>query len=97
MLVAAGDDLAVQEFYRRLSDPLDRGEHAPYRVAWAQLLARVYQLDGRACPACPGALEQVGAVLPPQAATWIRTRRIYPVGALAPRNPQLPLTLPDAS
>lgn len=50
--------------------------------------------DGRVCSACAGALKPVGAILHPHAATWIGTRRIYPVGALAPPNAQLPLTLP---
>lgn len=63
----------------------------PYRVAWAQLLARVYDVDAQACPACPGRLKPVGAVLPPHAATWVDTGRIYPVGAMAPPMKQLSL------
>ena len=69
----------------------------PYRVGWARLLARVYDVDGRACPACPGTLAPAGAVLPPHAATWVDTGRIYPVGAMAPPMEQLSLAFPEAS
>jgi hypothetical protein len=69
----------------------------PYRVAWAQLLAQVYAIDAQACPACPGRLKPVGAVLPPHAATWVDTGRIYPVGAMAPPMKQLSLAFSEAS
>jgi hypothetical protein len=78
----------------RLFEPLTP---EPYRVAWAQLLARVYDVDACACPACPGRLKPAGAVLPPHAPTWLRTRRIYPVGALAPPTGQRSLALPEVT
>ena len=53
-------------------------------------------VDGRACPACPGLLRPVGAVLAPQAALGIETGRIYPVGATAPPTGPLSLPLPAA-
>jgi hypothetical protein len=38
-----------------------------YRASWAKLLARVYDVDGHACPECAGELRPVGAVLVPAA------------------------------
>jgi hypothetical protein len=78
----------------RLFEPLTP---EPFRVAWAQLLARVYDDHACACPACPGKHRPAGAVLSPHAATWLRTNRIYPVGALAPPTDQRSLALPEVN
>jgi hypothetical protein len=51
-------------------------ERVPYREAWAKLLARVYDVDGQACPRCPGRLRPFGAVLPPNAAEWVRRSQL---------------------
>jgi hypothetical protein len=40
------------------------------------ILARVHDVDGRACLDCAGQLLSVGAVLPPASAQWIREQRI---------------------
>ena len=66
----------------------------PYRVAWAQLLAGEYDVDGRAWPACPGSSNRWA--LPPHAPTWTNTGRIYPLGATDPPTEQLPLPMPEA-
>jgi hypothetical protein len=58
-------------------DPLPRGaaadppasDQAPYRLAWAQLLARVFRID-RKCPTCGGPLRIIAALTDPD---WIRT------------------------
>jgi hypothetical protein len=52
-------------------------ERVPYREreAWARLLSRVYDEEGRACPRCPGRLRPLGAVLPPEADEWVRRSR----------------------
>ena len=65
------------------------------RVAWAALLAKVYQIDVR-CPQCDGPLRPVGAVLPPHAQAWIERRRILvldPTGPPPKNSPQLELPL----
>lgn len=46
-------------------------ERVPYREAWAKLLARAYDVNGRACPRCPRSPRPFGAVLPPHALAWV--------------------------
>jgi hypothetical protein len=64
-----------------------------YRAPWSVLLARVYDVDGHACPSCSGTLRPVGAVLPPEAREWIARRRITPLHPTGPPDPQLRLSL----
>ncbi|MEO1228928.1 MAG: transposase [Myxococcota bacterium] len=64
-------------------------EPIPYRTSWARLLARVYSVDGHACPCCPGKMRPVSAVLPPDAAEWLRTARIDVVASTGPPSVQL--------
>ena len=69
-------------------------EPVPYRTSWAKLLARVYDVDAHACPACrKGKLKPVGAVLPPDAAEWIRAGRIDVLVGTGPPQRQLALAL----
>jgi catechol 2,3-dioxygenase-like lactoylglutathione lyase family enzyme len=68
-------------------------EPVPYRTSWARLLARVYDADGHACPCCPGTMRPVGAVLPPEAAEWIRAGRIDVLVGTGPPQRQLALAL----
>ena len=63
-------------------------ERVPYREAWAKLLARVYDVDGQACPRCPGRLRPFGAVLPPHAAKWVRRSEFVPVESTGPPSRQ---------
>ncbi len=68
----------------------------PYQVAWAMLLARVYDVDGHLCPDCGGVLRPVGAVLPPEAASWMASGRIRTLPSTGPpgagsRQLELPL------
>jgi hypothetical protein len=59
-------------------------ERVPYREAWARLLSRVYDVDGHACPRCPGRLRPFGAVLPPEAAEWVRRSQFVAVESTGP-------------
>jgi hypothetical protein len=59
-------------------------ERVPYREAWARLLSRVYDVDGHACPRCPGRLRPFGAVLPPEAAEWVRRSQFVAVERTGP-------------
>jgi len=68
-------------------------EPVPYRTSWARLLARVYDIDGHACPCCPGTMRPVGAVLPPEAAEWLRAGRIDVLVGTGPPQRQLALAL----
>ncbi|MBM4443653.1 MAG: transposase [Candidatus Rokubacteria bacterium] len=68
-------------FSKRAFEPL---EPVPYRARWAQLLARVYDVDGRQCPKCGGRLAPSGAVLPPEAAQWVERGRIPLLEATGP-------------
>ncbi len=63
-----------------------------YRVSWAKLLARVYDIDGHACPDCGGPLRAAGAVLPPAAGQWILKQQIVPLVGTGPPGPQLCLS-----
>ena len=63
-------------------------EPVPYRARWARLLARTYGVDGHACPACAGRLVPRGAVLPPDAERWLRSRRISPLESTGPPEAQ---------
>ncbi len=65
----------------------------PYREAWAKLLARVYEVNGHSCPRCPGTLRPFGAVLPPQAAEWVRRNQFVPVESTGPPGRQQALPL----
>jgi transposase len=59
-------------------------ERVPYREAWARLLSRVYDVDGHACPRCPGRLRPFGAVLPPEAAERVRRSQFVAVESTGP-------------
>ena len=59
-----------------------------YRVSWAKLLARVYDIDGHLCPDCGGPLRAVAAVLPPAAGQWILKQQIVPLVGTGPPGPQ---------
>jgi hypothetical protein len=59
-------------------------ERVPYREAWSRLLSRVYDVDGHACPRCPGRLRPFGAVLPPEAAEWVRRSQFVGVESTGP-------------
>jgi hypothetical protein len=63
-------------------------ERVPYREAWAKLVARVYDVDGHACPRCPGRLRPFGAVLPPTAAEWVRRSQSVPLESTGPPSRQ---------
>jgi hypothetical protein len=70
-------------------------ERVPYREAWAKLLARVYDVDGQACPRCPGRPRPFGVVLPPHASAWVRRGQFVPVESTGP--PSMQERLPFAS
>ena len=59
-------------------------ERVPYREAWARLLSRLYDVGGHACPRCPGRLRPFGAVLPPEAAEWVRRSQFVAVESTGP-------------
>ncbi|MBK6688778.1 MAG: hypothetical protein IPG45_30175 [Deltaproteobacteria bacterium] len=56
-------------------------------------MARVYEVNGRSCPRCPGTLRPFGAVLPPHAAEWVRLNQFVPVESTGPPWRQQPLAL----
>ena len=66
------------------SQKFEPAERVPYREAWAKLLARVYDVDGQACPRCPGRLRPYGAVLPPHASAWVRRGQFVAVESTGP-------------
>jgi len=69
-------------------------EPVPYRTSWAKLLARVFDVDAHACPACQrGKMRPVGAVLPPHAAEWIGAGRIDVLVGTGPPQRQLAFAL----
>ncbi len=68
---------------------------AAYRVSWAKLLARVYDINGHLCPDCGGRLRAVAVVLPPAAGPWVLRQRIVRFVGTGP--PGLPQCLPFAS
>ncbi|MBM4386029.1 MAG: transposase [Deltaproteobacteria bacterium] len=78
-------------FAERAFEPL---EPVPYRARWAQLLARVYDVDGQRCPHCAGHLAPVAVVLPPDAARCAELERV-PI--LAPTGPPAQARLPFAT
>ena len=54
----------------QLAFPIEnmRPERQTFRLSWAKLLARVYNLDAERCPKCGGRLRPIGAVTdPPEA------------------------------
>ena len=54
------------------------------RIAWADLLQRVFEVDALRCPACGGRMRLIAAVTDPSVA-----RRILESLALPPRAPPL--------
>jgi hypothetical protein len=76
----------------QLAFPIEnaRPTRQTHRPSWAQLLARVYDVDAERCPTCGGHLRPVGAVTHP-----FEARRVLPTLAQARAPPQP--TLPFAS
>ena len=62
----------------------DRRESLPRRIAWAELLKRVFEVDALRCPAWGGRMRLLAAITNPVVA-----RRILECLALPPRAPPL--------
>ena len=62
----------------------DRIESVPRRIAWADLLKRVFEVDALRCPACGGRMRLLAAITDLSVA-----RRILECLALPPRAPPL--------
>jgi hypothetical protein len=62
----------------------DRSESLPRRIAWADLLKRVFEVDALRCPACGGRMRLLAAITDPSVA-----RRILECLSLPPRAPPL--------
>ncbi len=62
----------------------ERGESLARRIAWADLLKRVFEVDALRCPACGGRMRLIAAITDPSVA-----RRILECLALPPRAPPL--------
>ncbi len=62
----------------------DRSEPLPRRIAWADLLKRVVEVDALRCPACGGRMRLLAAITDPSVA-----RQILECLALPPRAPPL--------
>ncbi len=62
----------------------DRSESLPRRIAWADLLKRVFEVDALRCPACGGRMRLLAAITDPSVA-----RRILECLALPPRAPPM--------
>jgi hypothetical protein len=65
----------------------------PYRLHWAALLAKVYDVDGQICSACGGRLRPVEVVEPPRSKALVEQGRIEVLRATGPPDPQLVLPL----
>ncbi len=68
-------------------------EPVPYKVAWAKLLAKVYDLDAQRCPVCNGSLRPVGAAVPPTSRDQVERGWISVLQPTGPPSQQLPLPL----
>jgi len=62
----------------------DRKDSLPRRIAWAELLKRVFEVDALRCPTCGGRMRLLAAISDPCVA-----RRILEWLALPPRAPPL--------
>ncbi len=62
----------------------DRSESLPRRIAWADLLRRVFEVDALGCPACGGRTRLLAAITDTSVARWILESL-----ALPPRAPPL--------
>ena len=71
----------------------ESAEAVGYRQSWAVLLSKVYDVDGHACPRCPGTLRAVGAVVFPDASEVQAMRSLEVVSGTDPPPPQLLLGL----
>jgi len=72
---------------RASSDPRpERSESLARRIAWADLLKRVFEVDALRCPACGGRMRLLAAITEPSVA-----RRILDCLALSSRAPPLAL------
>jgi hypothetical protein len=60
-----------------------------YRVPWATLLKKVYDVDGQCCPSCGATMRPIGAVVHPDEAQ----RTLRAMGPSARDSPQLALPL----
>ena len=64
---------------------VDGASLAPrYRVSWAVLLAKVYNVDATLCPRCKTKLRPVGAVKEPREAKVALARGLRVLGATGP-------------
>jgi len=61
-VVAKPVELAVVQDDEADDEAAGDGSADRYRVAWAKLLAKVFDVDAERCPACGGRLRPVGAV-----------------------------------
>jgi hypothetical protein len=68
-------------FGARKFEPLVR---IPSRLAWARLLAKVFDVDAHLCPDCQEPMRPIGAVLPPRARVWIEQGRILMLPSTGP-------------
>ncbi len=80
-----GDDETLVGRAASLLRP-ERSESLPRRIAWADLLKRVFEVDALRCPACGGRMRLLTAITDPSVA-----RRILECLALPPRAPPLAL------
>jgi hypothetical protein len=62
----------------------DRSESLPRRIAWADLLKRVFEVDALRCPGCDGRMRLIAAIMDPSVA-----RQILECLAVPPRAPPL--------
>ena len=77
-------------FEQRAWEPPTR---VPYRVHWAALLKRTYDVDAQSCPACGGRLRPVRAIEPPLSASLVEQGRIEVLKPTGPPDPQRVLAL----
>ena len=67
-----------------INQPANRSEPLPRRIAWADLLKRVFEVDALRCPGCGGRMRLLAAITDPSVA-----RRILECLALPTRAPPL--------
>jgi hypothetical protein len=65
-------------------DDEDGGDEDRYRVAWARLLAKVFDVDAERCPDCGGRLRPVGAVTRREEARAALAAALSVLGARGP-------------
>jgi hypothetical protein len=80
-----GDDETLVGRAASLLRP-ERSESFPRRIAWADLLKRVFEVDALRCPACGGRMRLLAAITDSSVA-----RRVFECLALTPRAPPVAL------